>query len=135
MRWPFPDTSVSEPEAKATSKGVFIMNKTLKPKYIYLMWLTGDERFKIGVSKKPEKRILSLQKSIPYKLVLVHAFMSNNAHKDEKLIHQLFKECKLRGEWFLLNRSQVAWFCSLRDFSKINPKHQSSLFDQGVIVL
>lgn len=64
--------------------------------YIYFMF--DGEMIKVGRANNVVKRMRSMQSSHPRELTLLATF---NAHKSvEKLIHERFRACHERGEWF-----------------------------------
>lgn len=80
--------------------------------FVYLL-LTGDETYKIGISKKPAlKRIKSLQTGNPFQIQLLKEYLSPHYRKIEKMLHKRFAEYKTRekGEWFHLKEHHVFQF-------------------------
>jgi hypothetical protein len=58
---------------------------------------------KVGVTKNPYDRLATLQTSCPSHLVMIHAFAAPNreiALGLEEAFHTVFKDRRLRGEWF-----------------------------------
>jgi hypothetical protein len=69
-------------------------------KYIYLIQSLEDSRYKIGVSKHPQKRILELQTGNSSELKLVETYQSEFAHKIEKILQRRYSYLRKEGEWF-----------------------------------
>ena len=70
--------------------------------YVYLFWNEDTGHHKIGVSKKPERRLREEQTASPGKLIIVSVFKSAFPFKLEKLIQARFREDHARGEWFYI---------------------------------
>jgi len=68
--------------------------------FIYIAQESVSGRYKIGVSKNPEKRVKQLNIGNPEELVLVHKYKSKDGFKEESLIHGVLKRHSLRSEWF-----------------------------------
>ena len=64
---------------------------------IYL--IKSGDYLKIGYSQYPEKRIYELQIGNPEKLKILS--YKEGGRWDEKSLHQLCKDYKYRGEWFI----------------------------------
>ncbi|CCH54507.1 hypothetical protein BN8_03684 [Fibrisoma limi BUZ 3] len=74
---------------------------------VYLMHNKRTGNYKIGRSKSLKLREKTLQDEQP-EIELVCAF--DGKIKDEKHLHNLFADKRLRGEWFALAESDVAQF-------------------------
>jgi len=70
--------------------------------YVYLFLNEDTGHHKIGVSKKPERRLREEQTASPGKLIIASVFKSAHPFKLEKLIHARFREDHSRGEWFYI---------------------------------
>lgn len=72
--------------------------------YLYFIRSNGPAQIaKIGISEVPERRLMELQVSNPYKLeilAVVPAYSSVVARQMEKQAHRMFSYSKLNGEWF-----------------------------------
>lgn len=77
--------------------------------FIYMI-KCGRNKYKIGCSKYPEKRLHDLQVANPYKLQLIYIASCKNIHKIEKLLHKTFAKYKIHGEWFRFSKKQVQKF-------------------------
>lgn len=100
--------------------------------YIYLIQNQESSKYKIGVSKNPQKRIQQLQTGSGEKLKLIHTFETNNARKVESALHNKYLHFKTIGEWFDLSLSEEVVF--LQECSKIDEKI-NYLKDQGNIFI
>jgi hypothetical protein len=71
--------------------------------YVYFIKLHGPEPcVKIGVTVGLDKRLAVLQWQSPYELELVGGVWSDACYRLERELHERFKDCRLRGEWFRL---------------------------------
>jgi hypothetical protein len=68
-------------------------------------------RIKIGRAENVENRLKGISSQAGIKIYLLNKI--ENAAKYEFTLHELFKEFKYSGEWFVLNNSQIEWICSL----------------------
>jgi hypothetical protein len=64
----------------------------------YVYFITGGGLTKIGVSIEVESRMKNLQAGSPVPLTLVGTI--RGSWRTEKLIHHLYKEYRVHGEWF-----------------------------------
>jgi prophage antirepressor-like protein len=68
----------------------------------YIMYDENSNLYKIGVSKNPKQRESTLSSQIPkIKIIL---FLDRNI---EKLLHKLFENKRVRGEWFKLDSDDI----------------------------
>jgi len=72
----------------------------------YIIKDDSNNTYKIGASIEPLKREKTLQSQKP-NLKLIKIFENNI----EKELHELYKHCRLRGEWFKLNNIQLEYIC------------------------
>lgn len=68
-------------------------------KYVYVM-KSGKDTYKIGVSSNPHERLRSVQTGCTDKVELVFTYFTDNPFYYEKLVHGLFKDNRVIGEWF-----------------------------------
>jgi len=69
--------------------------------YVYLFRSEGSNRYKIGVSKDPAKRLRQLQTGSPDALELVEMRdVFGNPMKAERALHEHFATYRVNGEWF-----------------------------------
>ena len=78
-------------------------------KYLYLMKCGHTGHYKIGVSQNPKHREATLQSEKPTVNLVAQWADSSSL---EKYWHKHFASNRLRGEWFDLNKHQVAFICS-----------------------
>lgn len=77
--------------------------------YVYLMINEDDFTFKIGQSRFPKYRERTLQSKQP-NVSLLKAWQCDK--KIEKKLHEIYKDNRLRGEWFKLNFGELCGFDS-----------------------
>lgn len=70
------------------------------PKYVYFVQAENGGFVKIGKATNIFSRMQSLQNGSPVKLVLRKIIEDENAGELELLLHDIFKEYRIRGEWF-----------------------------------
>lgn len=68
------------------------------PKYIYLAGSADFDRYKIGFSSNPEKRLQAMQTSCPFKIYLLGFW--KGGREEEKMIHTILAVHQVSGEWF-----------------------------------
>lgn len=78
-----------------------------KKTQVYLMQDTTNNFYKIGCSKQPRYREKTLQSEKPTIELL---FCFEGSRKDEKYLHECFKEKRIRGEWFRLDDNDILYF-------------------------
>ena len=78
--------------------------------YIYLMEDLRNKTFKIGKSKTPGKRERTLQSEVPQ---IVMRFSIPAEEACEKELHERFDAKRIRGEWFEISKTELAWIVSL----------------------
>ena len=78
---------------------------------VYVLEAVGTDRFKIGWSTDIEKRINSIKTGCPYPTKLVCVIVSEDC-KIERQIHELFSDCRVHGEWFVIEDSGIEFLCN-----------------------
>lgn len=68
-----------------------------------------DLPIKIGLATLVDVRIANLQTAHPYPLKLLTYFPAIRGGETERLIHSLFDDFRLKGEWFLYDATIVAF--------------------------
>lgn len=71
--------------------------------FIYLIQNLETSKYKIGISKNPNKRIKQLQTGSGEELKLIHTFETSNARTIELTLHNIYLLQKTHGEWFNLS--------------------------------
>lgn len=78
--------------------------------FIYL--LKCDNKYKIGISKQPFKRVKQLQTGNSAPIKIVHTYESKLSSKIETTLHNIYQMNRKIGEWFELNRTIEDTFLS-----------------------
>ncbi len=65
---------------------------------IYVIQAVGTDWVKVGIATSPKKRLAWLQTAIPLELVMLA--VADWPDEDERVIHGLLWEHRIRGEWF-----------------------------------
>lgn len=81
-------------------------------KHIYLIQSLEDSRYKIGVSKHPNKRLKQLQTGNSSELKLVESFQTDYAYKIERTLQRKYSYLKKEGEWFDMSIEHEVSFLS-----------------------
>lgn len=84
---------------------------------VYLLFSSGVNAYKIGVSKNSTKRVKKLQTGCPYQIEIVKLFKTSRPFKIEKALHNMYAQYKwnydgdvISGEWFQLPINEVVEF-------------------------
>lgn len=76
-----------------------ILDQQTIKSFLYFIQEEGEDgRIKIGVSRKPRKRLQELQVGNSKELKILG--IRRGLRRDEQKIHHLFSAQKIRGEWF-----------------------------------
>jgi hypothetical protein len=87
--------------------------------YIYLVWANGTDKYKIGSSAYPERRVKALQTGSPIPLSLIAVKEVENAEMEERKLHKLWDKHRSQGEWFTFHPVKVPEILSF--FGRIDP--------------
>lgn len=85
-----------------------------KPGHIYV--IKSGDYYKIGRTGNMTQRMKSFSKSIPSNFDLVCSWRIDDMVQEEKELHEIFSESRVRGEWFSLNEDDVLWLCGMASF-------------------
>lgn len=70
-------------------------------RFVYVVKESVSGRYKIGISKDPERRMKELNTGNPEELVMVACYRAtHDGYKSENLAHREFEQARLRSEWF-----------------------------------
>jgi len=77
--------------------------------FVYLMYDTTNNFYKIGISNKPEYREKTLQSEKPsIELITSKKFpIRKIAESFEKALHETYSDKRIRGEWFKLTENDI----------------------------
>ena len=72
----------------------------------YVYFLTGEgELMKIGkTTRLPTARIAEYSPLLPFETELLHYFTCENVDATERMIHECFECCHVRGEWYRVDQ-------------------------------
>lgn len=86
-----------------------IVNEKYEPTlgYIYVIH-DGYQNFKVGMTNNYTTRIRMYKTYIPY-MEVVKVKRVYFYEEYEQMIHEVFKEKRISGEWFKLNESDIDW--------------------------
>lgn len=76
-------------------------------KYLYI--IKCGMYYKIGISNNVNRRLHDVQVSTPFELELIYSHFCKFAKMREYDLHQKFKKQCFRGEWFILNQTNIDW--------------------------
>lgn len=69
---------------------------------LYILQLGDTDIFKIGISIDVKRRMKELQRKSPLEIKLIRAWRGHDYEYAESSLHYLFKNRRIRGEWFRL---------------------------------
>jgi len=81
--------------------------------YVYLLEFSNEDNtiYKIGFTRGTiQKRIDKLQTGNPYQIKELCSYQTKYNQKLERTVHRFYDHCRIKGEWFLLDISDVANF-------------------------
>ena len=84
--------------------------------YVYLFSMDSN-KYKIGISTNPAKRIKSINAANPEHVELIHTIPTDNMEQLELMLHEHFKDKRLNGEWFGLDDNDVATIVNIKSFN------------------
>lgn len=77
-------------------------------RFIYIIKCYDDELYyKIGITNDIDKRLKTLKTGNNNELEVIFLFQSEYASKVESKIHFLYKNKRVKGEWFLFNDEEI----------------------------
>ena len=68
--------------------------------YVYLLNIVGTNKYKIGVSTNPQRRLRDIASYIPFDLKLLSIHLLNNPYKHEQEFINKYKSNLVKNEWF-----------------------------------
>lgn len=82
-------------------------SKFKKTNYLYIIQITNQDIYKIGVSSNYERRCKDIINCLPYDSEIIFVKEINNAYDIEEYIHNSIKDYYLKSEWFKLDLKQI----------------------------
>ena len=105
--------------------------------YIYLLESLGF--YKIGVTENLNLRISTIKSSTPHNVVIVDFFPSYLPYQDEHHLHQMWKEFRVKGEWFSIPQHEIknrkTWFRTIVSLQDAEQLKESQATDFATKVL
>jgi len=74
--------------------------------FVYLF--RSPHGFKIGCARDTRRRFLEIVTLVPFELSIEHTIPAPDMYAAEWALHGHFQAKRIRGEWFLLDESDVA---------------------------
>lgn len=68
--------------------------------FVYFIQVGDDGPIKIGLAKNIDRRLAELQSASPYELFVIGFVRTRTPLDTEQYFHCLFREHRIRGEWF-----------------------------------
>lgn len=85
--------------------------------YVYLMYFSLGDIYKIGVSQNVERRLNDIRSYIPISLTIEHIIKTDDTAIVESSFHEYFHDKRIQGEWFDLDKSDIDLFKSMQEVS------------------
>lgn len=101
------DRETREEFMKAQKKTEVRKSTTGDPGWVYLIFAKNG-MYKIGKTKShPSKRYKQICHNIPLETELTASIKTHYMSRDEKFLHDLFKDKRKKGEWFALSQEDA----------------------------
>lgn len=84
--------------------------------YVYILKVSSDGIYKIGVSKNVERRVKQLQTGNAEPIEIIRTFLSDYPYKVESVLHRKFQREHVHGECYYLSEKDINSFedyCSI----------------------
>lgn len=75
--------------------------------YVYLLKVSSEGIYKIGVSKDVNKRVKQLQTGNPEPIEIIKTFLSKYPYKIESILHRRYNYKHVQGECFYLEQKDI----------------------------
>jgi hypothetical protein len=82
-----------------------VRTQNKKSLYVYLLECQGF--YKIGITRNVVERLKACQTGNPFEIKLVYYDFCSRARTVEGILHALFKDKNVRGEWFKLSDKDI----------------------------
>lgn len=86
-----------------------------KPGFIYVIYIDDSNSkryYKIGMSSSFSARFETHQCASPFDVCVACAYFVGNMRTEERDLHALFNEKRIKGEWFQLDRCDLSLIAS-----------------------
>jgi len=74
---------------------------------LYIIYIANTNKYKIGITKDFEKRLLNLQTGNPNIIEVFNFYTCQNCKKIESLLHKKYKDKSIGGEWFEFTEKEL----------------------------
>jgi len=74
--------------------------------FVYIAHTVGTNNYKIGSTRDIRKRLSSLKTGNPH-IAVIATKQSINRKSDERMLHKIFADSRIAGEWFALTGVQL----------------------------
>lgn len=108
------DLSVSERQ-KERARQAEIYERNQLAGFVYLM-RSGNGFYKIGISKKVDRRLDDLKRQFPIEIEVVHYFACHDRRAVESKLHSKYASKRAQHEWFRLEPEDVSYIKSIKDY-------------------
>ena len=96
---------------KSKAEGVKLIEKDEMDSsgFVYVIYIdTGLERiYKVGLAKHFSSRFSQHQCSSPFDIFVSIVYFVENMRLEEKILHSMFHDKRVRGEWFKLSKEDL----------------------------
>ena len=103
-----PNESAQEEDSYCFFKRACPHYRSLPEMFGYVYIIEHQGVYKIGKTKKLNRRLLQISPKLPYELKLFMVIESNNRHLEERWLHTWYEDKRLSGEWFALDAFDIA---------------------------
>ena len=84
--------------------------------YVYLLEAEGGV-YKIGKAKNIDNRLAQITPRLPFSVEVIHWIESEDYTRAEQFMHSKFAARREQGEWFRLNKGDVAYIKAIETIS------------------
>ena len=95
---------------KARTGLVSLTEERLREGFVYVIYLddtAGHRLYKIGFSENFSDRFRTHQCASPFQMYVACVYFVSDTHTEEKALHDMFDERRVRGEWFRLTGNDL----------------------------
>jgi hypothetical protein len=103
----------TDPKPKKASSKKEAVNE--KAGFVYLL-KSSNGYHKIGKAKRVNDRLSSWKRFFPVRIDLVCYLACHDRAMVENLLHKKFWKKRVEGEWYKLDKDDVAWIKGLKDY-------------------
>jgi hypothetical protein len=90
--------------------------KSIISGYVYLM-RASNGYYKIGKTKNLVHRNNELLRQFPLRIKIIHSFFAPDNTLVESDLHRMFKDKRLQGDWFALNKEDIGFIKRITDIT------------------